>query len=73
LRHFTLKELSFSNQIPQTAVRSNDDDDYGRHEKTHCSLSTTTHTILPWTEPEILQSKGSFQPPEIWHEPATSY
>jgi hypothetical protein len=45
-------------QIPQTAVRSNDDD-YDRNEKTHDTLSTTTHIILPWTEPESLQSKGS--------------
>jgi len=41
-------------QILQTAVRSNDDD-YGRHENTHATLSTTMHIILPWTEPEILQ------------------
>jgi len=33
-------------QIPQTAERSNDDD-YDGHEKTHATLSTTTHIILP--------------------------
>lgn len=66
-------------QIPQTAIRSNDDD-YGTHEKTHVTWSTTTHIILvlPGLNLRFCDQKAAsnhlrYGTTQLYHSKRTSY